>query len=418
MARATTNPGAPIFVVGAPRSGTTLLAAMLAAHSRLSCGAETHFLNQDVPLDATRLCDPARWPGPAVEYLCSIDVLGRSAPELYGFSREQLETYLRARPPSLVAILEALTEQHMTQVGKQRWVEKTPGHCLCVSTIRRLFPASPIVRIVRDPRDVALSLRRVEWGPSSLIECVWKWRAFEVISAPFFETDPHALTLRYEDLVLATEATLRKVCDFIGEEFQAGMADTSQSIRHVNRLGVAFKTKAGTPPDPSRVWSWQRSLTDQENRVSEAVLGIYLRKYGFLCRDDFKGYAAVYPAARSRYYWPALQNFVAEGFRFWPEHPRERPALRVYLGRPDADDWLPGNSLARLWSAAKIGVDLWRARVAGPPVRWFNERPGQAQGLCARLLGRGLRPFSAATAEPAPTPPNTTVAKREADAPV
>jgi hypothetical protein len=377
---------------------------MLAAHSRLSCGPETHLFNQDVPPDAAKLCAARHWPKRAIEYLYSIDILGQSPPELYGFSREQIETYLRARPPSLAAILGTLTEQHMIQVGKQRWVEKTPGHCLCVHAIRQYFPTSPIIRIVRDPRDVALSLLRQKWGPRSHIECIWKWRAFEAISAPFCQTDPNTFTLRYKDLVLEPEATLRKVCDFIGEEFEARMLDTSESIQHVNKINDNCQAKAGTPPDPSRIADWINALSDQENRVFEAVLGNSLLKYGYACRDDFKGYVAVYPASQSRYYWHALQDFVERGFRFWPKHPGERPTHRVYLGQPDADDWLPGNSLARLWMTVKIRIDLWRARPNGEQVHWLNEGPRKTEGICAHLLHLGLKPFSTSTVVPGAAP--------------
>ena len=62
----------PIFVVGVPRSGTTLLAAMLSAHSRMSCGPETHLFPWVSRVDGERLCDKDLWPDTATEFLSSI----------------------------------------------------------------------------------------------------------------------------------------------------------------------------------------------------------------------------------------------------------------------------------------------------------------------------------------------------------
>jgi hypothetical protein len=391
---------APIFVVGVPRSGTTLLAAMLAAHSRLSCGPESHFFNQTPSRDFEALCHPRPWPLPALEYLDSINILGKTVTATYGISREDIDRYLRTRSPSVPAILESLTEQYMRQVGKQRWIEKTPGHCLCVQTIRQYFPTSPIIRIVRDPRDVALSLQKQSWGPTSFIESIWKWRAFEALCGDFFRTDPYAFTLRYEDLLVSPEAKLREVCAAIGETFELGMLNTSQSVLHVNKTNAACQVKAGTPVDASRIEAWKQCLTDGDNRLFEALLGNHLRTYGYSCRDDFEGFLRVYPASQSRHYWHVLEGFVSRGFRLWSKDPRETPTISVYLGQPDSEGWLHGDRLTRLLKAAALSLDLWRSRVSGRRVCWFTEGARKTSGLCARLLYLGLNRVSTSSGMP------------------
>ncbi|MDT8305503.1 MAG: sulfotransferase, partial [Anaerolineae bacterium] len=71
----------PIFVVGVQRSGTTLLAALLAAHSRMSCGPETHFFRwlaeEEEP---SRLCRADSWPETAVSFLSAITATTYSPP--------------------------------------------------------------------------------------------------------------------------------------------------------------------------------------------------------------------------------------------------------------------------------------------------------------------------------------------------
>jgi hypothetical protein len=396
----------PIFVVGAPRSGTTLLAALLAAHSRLSCGPETGFFDRLDGINPDTLADSRTWPDGAVDYLYSVVHLGKAIPDNYGIPRAHLVQDLRVRHPSVPAILASVTEQFMRQVGKKRWVEKTPSHCLSIRHLRRFFPTAPVLHIVRDPRDVALSLQKEWWGHSSLIDSIWQWRAYEEIGGEFLRKDRNALTLRYEDLLLATEAKLREVCDFIGETYEPGMQDTSRSIQHVNRTDERCKIKAGMPIDPTRVANWQKSLSDEENRVFEAVLGNYLRAHGYPCRDDFKGYARIYPRGQSRHYWPALGEFVAQGYRFWAKHPREVAAVSVYLDQPDSNGWLPGGSAARLLGAAAISLGLLRAKVRRRPVYWFETtKECKTSGFCAGLLRLSLKACSSSASRLGPRLP-------------
>ena len=65
----------PVFVVGGPRSGTTLLAAMLAAHPAFDCGPETHCLSRWArlgPRERARILDARDWPERATRYVCSL----------------------------------------------------------------------------------------------------------------------------------------------------------------------------------------------------------------------------------------------------------------------------------------------------------------------------------------------------------
>jgi hypothetical protein len=67
----------PVFVVGGPRSGTTLLSAMLAAHSAFDCGPETHFLSRWSRLgrrERARILDPGDWPRRASAYVTSLSL--------------------------------------------------------------------------------------------------------------------------------------------------------------------------------------------------------------------------------------------------------------------------------------------------------------------------------------------------------
>lgn len=389
---------APIFVVGAPRSGTTLLAALLASHSRLSCGPETHFFRYLPKRPLRRLCRPSTWPRSAVDYLYSITQPGSPIPHNFGLSRSEITRYLTERRPSLAAVLGSLTEQDMLRAAKRRWVEKTPEHLLHLEEIRQNFPDAYIVRIVRDPRDIALSWQKT-WKQRSFLEVLARLRQYDEASHAFFMADPRCFTLRYEDLVTEPAEELRRLCDFIGEDFEPAMLNTRESIKRINSIGEPWKEKAGTSIDPTRARAWRRHLHPADNMRAQAVVGDWLNAYGYEAEEEFSAYAEVRPAisslARYKELRPLLHSVVTSladaGFRLWSRAPSEIPRLAVYLGDPGRH-WLGSGKWARCRNTLRRAREIvaTKQRTA---VFWVNHGQNGAGhvGKCGSLLGWLLR---------------------------
>src|SRR3972149_1003052 len=113
--------GPPIFVIGSPRSGTTLVRLILDSHPRISCGEETHFLRD---LES---------------------IVGRHWPLIstYGFDQEW---WLRR----IAGLYEGFQAAVLARSGKARWAEKGPTYTLHLDFIERLFPDPVYVHLVRD----------------------------------------------------------------------------------------------------------------------------------------------------------------------------------------------------------------------------------------------------------------------------
>ena len=383
----------PIFVVGFPRSGTTLLAGLLSAHSRLICGPETEFFTGlQIANQSNRLCQAAKWPEAAADYLFS-KVHEKPIPDYYGISRAEIVSYLKQRERSCPAILESLTETYMMRQGKQRWVEKTPTHLICLRQVRRHYPNAPIVRIVRDPRDVALSLLNVPWGPSSFAAAVLKWRYFDELSASFFETDRNSLTLRFEDVVTDPESELRKLCCFIGEEFETGMMDPSQSIAHTNPTKIPWKQNAGRQIDPGRVAIWQRETTPDQQSQAEAIAGDRIKAYGYVQLFQFNRYLQVLNLANLSNFPTLIENFLDGSTRFWQAHPRETPQMRFFLGDPCQNGWFGLYRSNRLAKVCLVATCAAHSLATGIPLIWLDAPPvklRQNWGFLCRVLAKLL----------------------------
>jgi hypothetical protein len=209
------------FLVGCPRSGTTLLQSMLASHPRIHSFPETHFFCNAVSASRWR-----RWVGVAAREAPQVlndfvQKVERSDPTKYIPRAWRFATYAR----SFRNILDLLTlEDH-----KDVWVEKTPRHLHYVRYIERYMPRVRFIHIVRDGRDVVASLYEVTheypelWGGKRAIdECIARWNSDVKLSLALKDSPNHRLT-RYEDLLENPEDLLYSVCDFIGIEYVPAM---------------------------------------------------------------------------------------------------------------------------------------------------------------------------------------------------
>ena len=389
----------PIFLVGVPRSGTTLLASMLSAHSRLACGPETAYFASlaGAARPATR---SAEWSGEAISFAESARLEGESLLERYDVGADELAGLLADAAPSPVGVLVALGELTARRAGKECWIEKSPVHLLYAREIRRWFPLSPIVRIVRDPRDVALSLTRVPWGPEDLLGGLLYWRRFHERSRDFFASDTLTYTVRYEELVETPESTMRRLCSFIGESPEPAMLAERRPSTGLVRESESWKGNVGDAIDPSRLGRW-RELADSDRRLADAAAGDLLREleYPLDGAPSGEGWLWLHPRHEAAAGAPELRRALERGVRPWPQSSGESPRAGLLVGDPDADDWLGRGSGERLRSVVSILRRAAGLRLRGRSVVW--KRPDVARskgGLSSGVLSILLRSLAAAEA--------------------
>jgi Sulfotransferase family len=161
--QALTRGGPPVFVVGCPRSGTTLLRLMLDAHPDLSIPPESHF----IPL-VWRVRDRYETSGGfdgekmARDVFRGIRFRDWSLPE-----SEVLDELGRVAPSDLAGSIACFFCAYAGRNGKERWGDKTPGYSMELPLLASLFPDARFVHLIRDGRDVALSLMEVPRPPRS-----------------------------------------------------------------------------------------------------------------------------------------------------------------------------------------------------------------------------------------------------------
>ena len=272
-------PRHPVFVGGMPRSGTTLLSRLLGAHPSLVMAPETHYFTRcwtGEPVadtaDALRMLDRL-FQQPGVQDMAL-------TPE----ETERIRQRVQEVPvPAHGDVLRALLDIYAARSGAPAWGEKTPDHLRFVPEMARQFPEAVFLAIVRDPRDVCLSLQSMPWSRSTLPEQAWTWRTYaQLVDGYQHEYDERFYALRYEDLIVEPEATLRGVCAFLGTSFHPAMLrvqdDTAQPF---DAEREPWKAKSKRQIDASNREKWRTQMPDAERVIVEWIAGRWLSAYGY-----------------------------------------------------------------------------------------------------------------------------------------
>ena len=278
------------FVVGVPRSGTTLLRLQLDSHSDLAVGPDTGF-----GVVASRPGADVSGPSDLLDALVALDTW----PDLL-LDRADAERLLAAvQPWSLGAGLRALFQALAAREGKSRWGDKTPVHSACMPALARALPEARFIHLIRDGRDVAASVRDQPFAPGDgSIEAIARdWEDRIVTARRDAGALVHYREVRYERLVSAPESVLRELCEFIELPFDSGMlraheragavfarlperrADAGATATRAER--IARHANVMRPPDPARAGRWRAALTPDEAARFEAVAGGLLAELGY-----------------------------------------------------------------------------------------------------------------------------------------
>jgi hypothetical protein len=149
-----------------------------------------------------------------------------------------------------------------------------------------LFPGSRLVHIIRDGRDVNLSLEKVGWhGPTAADRARYWNERVEMAQAAARELGPQRnLIIRYEELVLETRSTLQSVCEFLGEEFEDRMLEFFLDAElFICDIDGDVHEKLLRAPRPEDVGRWRHEMSIERQREFEAVAGSGLRAMAYPC---------------------------------------------------------------------------------------------------------------------------------------
>jgi len=261
-----------IFLGGAGRSGTTLLRVMLDAHPHICCGPELKLL----PVIA--------------EWYQTMTGLLAAVMHSYGNSTADLQHHFRR-------FIAGLVENFLRASGKSRWAEKTPHNVLFMVLLAEIFPNARFLHVVRDGRDVACSLVRMDWGDpitkrkvayvENIANAARYWR--DVVTEVRRQARSpvlagRVLEVRYEDLVLHTEATLRRILQFLDEPWDASILSYYTRDRSWEPA-EASTAQAQQPVTARSIGRWRNDMSLADRASFQMQAGKLLRQLGYAAGD-------------------------------------------------------------------------------------------------------------------------------------
>jgi len=262
----------PIFIVGAPRSGTTLLRNMLNRHPAIAIYRESDFHHYVYRRRRSfgSLGDLPNRQRLVKEYL-STGCVKRMQMDL-----QALEARLLEEGVGYEAFFLSLLRYFAHTQGKRRCGEKTPRHALITEALCEWYPGASIIHMVRDPRDVVASFLRMPWADHNVLGNARLWVRFN-LAARRSRHRPNYLLVRYEQLVTQPEQELRRICTFVGEDYSADMLVPNYDPT----ADRPWLRRAEEPVNTERLGKWREQLTEDQVALIEWMVRPHMQTFGY-----------------------------------------------------------------------------------------------------------------------------------------
>lgn len=271
---ATNSDFEPVFIVGHPRSGTTLLSVLLDRNTNIAVTPETHFANQLAHMLPKYLDLGAE---ETVDFL-----LQKTRIMDLNLDRDRLLARMNQQPLDVPSVFRCVLQEYAVENDKALVIEKSPTHLLCLPQIVSWYPRAKIIWIVRDGRDAVLSLLKVDWASSRVWELALQWVRNMKRVLEFEEKHPDSIyRIYYESLLREPQTELVKLHRFIGISFEPSQLDDLLPTTVVPAWEEGWKSKAKQKIDPRRIGAWREHAHRSQLSVMNALMGRYLRRLGY-----------------------------------------------------------------------------------------------------------------------------------------
>jgi hypothetical protein len=275
-----------LFVVGCPRSGTTLLRRMLDAHPEMAITPETHWVPEW--FQKRPEVDPN---GNVTRELAQTLLESARLQKLKVRHDKVWELFEDGEPVSYARLAARIYELFGSRRGKPLVGDKTPGYTKAIPTLHHLFPWAKFVHLIRDGRDVCLSA--TTWHQVGRLERRFpSWREDPVTTAALWWEMHVRLAreagtrlgpglyheMRYEELVADPLEESQALCSFLGLTYSEAMARFHEGrMRDDPTLG---SNKRWLPPTPG-LRDWRTQMSTHDRQLFEAVAGVLLDELGY-----------------------------------------------------------------------------------------------------------------------------------------
>lgn len=300
---------APIFVVGHPRSGTTLLASMLGRHPDIASTPESLFLSQSrydmrdvfgtTPAQIAQriMRTPMRHLAENTESLTAALTQARAA----GSKLDQRNVFAIA--------LNAYRTTHI----KPRILEKSPWHMRHIDELLAWFPDARILWIIRDGRANVASLQKVPWATHDARTLAHQWvRNVAMALDSERRAGTSVLRVRFEDLVRNPAGVMPGILAHLDVAPSDAVFDHGQAATTIKASETDWKQNVNMPLQHDRAMAWRQELSPADQAICARIMNPTLAQLGY--PPEGQGPNAITNAARALLHSPAGLHLMRRGF--------------------------------------------------------------------------------------------------------
>lgn len=271
----------PIFMFGFERSGTTLLSMVVGSHPNIA-----------VPLSVTGLWYRYASILDSYNQLLEFqdakhlvqDLLGEERIKLWDADLHDRDILRNLDGWQYPKVVEQFHRSYARDKRKPRWGNIDIATIDNMDLANQWFPDARFLHIVRDCRDVALSHESYKYGASNALECAQNWDFLVSLNrkmGSMIDVDRY-MVVRYEDLVLHSEPTLKRICDFIGEAYSDEMLSYPKMVEtKIPKDKRSLWPALNKPLQQSKAFGWKTEMRGYKRSVIEDVTGQLLHDLGY-----------------------------------------------------------------------------------------------------------------------------------------
>lgn len=272
----------PFFIIGSKRGGTTLLRLMLNKNSELGIPPESHFI-----LTLVSYFEEYHKPLTPQELKKAKElIINHPRFETWNITGKKIDEIAEGLDScSLSSFINAIFTYKIKTTSKFRWGEKTPEYISILPQLNQLFPYAQFIALIRDGRDVAMSLKEQGWHGWSVYQRSIYWKSC-VRKMLFLKTLLYkSIFIKYEDIVINPVETLKKITAFLNVKFEQEMLlfyeDYEENLTPVEiKSGIHTKLKRQPKVDQD-VYKWKTSSSKSIIWKFESVCYKELERMGY-----------------------------------------------------------------------------------------------------------------------------------------
>jgi hypothetical protein len=285
------------FILGQPRSGTTLLRNLFDAHPNVSIPGEFPF----IPYTFRKYQRKRKWSNAIIHNFVidisyikkfqNLHISKHDIEKIIQIERDKKSDFTFSDAFKVIALNypSAFKKSNLFIIG-----DKNPEYSYRPKMLSSLFPNAKYVIITRDYRDVVASIKKIDFAlPFTSLIC-YHWKISQKRISRAIRKNPQLfLTMRYEEFVASPEENLNMICSFLGIEFDRNVFNTFNQADALakefdNRFLSVHHKSVMEPVSNKHVEKWRLQLSPLAIKIADITVGKWAEKSGYNRESKFR----------------------------------------------------------------------------------------------------------------------------------